>query len=394
MKSSYLDDAEDHLTTLGAENGTKVANGGEILILVRGMTLHNDVPICMLSKPMAFNQDVKSLSPKNIDSRFLFHALKAAKPELLRRVDAAGHGTGRLGAEQIKSLPIPRFGHQQELDIAATLGALDDKIEVNRKTAATLEEMARALYRSWFVDFDPVHAKAAGRAPAHMNAATAALFPDSFGEDGLPEGWEIVSADQELNISIGKTPPRKQPQHFTSSNEGVPWLSIKDMGACGVFTGPTSEGLTDEAVKGFRVAIAPAGTVLLSFKLTVGRVCIASQDICTNEAIAHMKPQADSAFGSAFLFCALKGYDYDSLASTSSIATAVNSKTIKAMPLVRPTEALTRAFEAEAAPWMDKVALLAKENQTIANLRDTLLPRLMSGEMRVGEAKEQVEAVA
>ncbi len=84
-------------------------------------------------------------------------------------------------------ISLPPIKEQRE--IAEVLGALDDKIEVNRKTAAVLEEMARALFRSWFVDFDPVHAKAQGRSPAHMDPATAALFPDRFGEDGLPEGW-------------------------------------------------------------------------------------------------------------------------------------------------------------------------------------------------------------
>ena len=89
------------------------------------------------------------------------------------------------------------------------MGALDDKIELNRKAAATLEGMARALYRSWFVDFEPVHAKAEGRAPAHMDTATAALFPSRFGEDGLPEGWEVAPTIGEIasNPRVGGSNP-------------------------------------------------------------------------------------------------------------------------------------------------------------------------------------------
>lgn len=101
-------------------------------------------------------------------------------------------------------LPVPPMQAQKE--ISALLDALDDKIEVNRRMAGTLEEMARALYRSWFVDFDPVHAKAEGRAPAHMDAATAALFPDRFGDNGLPEGWRKCSYGDMLEIVSGGTP--------------------------------------------------------------------------------------------------------------------------------------------------------------------------------------------
>jgi len=159
MKSFRLHDAEDHISPLAVGNGGKVVPAGTVLLLVRGMTLHNDVPICMVTREMAFNQDIKALCPaKNVDGAFLAYWLLAHKPDLLASVDHAGHGTGRLVTDTLKgkAVQLPPLAEQKA--IAAVLGALDDKIELNRRMNATLEAMARALFQSWFVDFDPVRA--------------------------------------------------------------------------------------------------------------------------------------------------------------------------------------------------------------------------------------------
>lgn len=329
-----------------------------------------------------------------LDPDFLYYWMQTAL--FMDQVWAVAGGSdtfpyASLSEQRKLNIHFPDISVQQRIGLVLRL--LDDKIELNRRMSATLEEMARALYRSWFVDFDPVHARALGQSPAHMDATTAALFPDSFGPDGLPKGWELKPAEAVLDIKIGKTPPRKESEHFTSYEHGVPWVSIRDMGGCGAFTGFTAEGLTEEAVSRFRVSVAQPGTVLLSFKLTVGRVCIARESLVTNEAIAHLNSRERGSFGPYFLFSMLSHYDYESLASTSSIATAVNSKTIKAMPILIPTHLPMRAFEDAAAPLMEKVKYCAAENETIAALRDTLLPRLMSGELRVREAEKQVEEV-
>jgi type I restriction enzyme S subunit len=157
MKSFRLHDAEDHISPLAVGNGAKLVPAGTILLLVRGMTLHNDVPICMVTREMAFNLDIKALRPaKNVDGAFLAYWLLANKPELLASVDHAGHGTGRLVTDTLKEKPVQLPPLAEQKAIAAVLGALDDKIELNRRMNATLEAMARALFQSWFVDFDPV----------------------------------------------------------------------------------------------------------------------------------------------------------------------------------------------------------------------------------------------
>jgi len=188
-------------------------------------------------------------------------------------------------------------------------------------------------------------------------------------------------ADEYFSISIGKTPPRKEPQWFTEEHGNVTWVSISDMGDCGTFISDSSEYLTAEAVQKFNVQIVPDHTVLLSFKLTVGRVAITVGEMTTNEAIAHFKtPHKDIT---EYLYCYLKAFNYQSLGSTSSIATAVNSKIIKAMPFIVPTEDEIAEFHAVAAPIFEKIKANQAENIALVSLRESLLSRLMNGELDV-----------
>jgi type I restriction enzyme S subunit len=223
--------------------------------------------------------------------------------------------------------------------------------------------MAQATFKSWFVDFEP------------------------FGGE-MPATWTTGKAEDFFDISIGKTPPRKEPQWFTTNPQDVIWVSISDMGRCGVFISDSSEYLTAESVAKFNVKVVPSGTVLLSFKLTVGRVAITNGDMTTNEAIAHFKRSEDTA--TEYLYCYLKAFDYQSLGNTSSIATAVNSKTIRAMPFVMPDGKTLQDFHAATAPLFEQIKVHLEESARLAALRDTLLPRLMSGGLSVadlGDAK-------
>jgi type I restriction enzyme S subunit len=155
------------------------------------------------------------------------------------------------------------------------------------------------------------------------------------------------------------------------------------MGSCGMFISNSSEYLTAESVEKFNVKVVPSGTVLLSFKLTVGRVAITDGEMTTNEAIAHFK-QADD-LTTEYLYCYLKAFDYQSLGNTSSIATAVNSKTIKGMPFIMPDVDALKKFHATTSPLFEQIKGKLKESARLATLRDTLLPRLMSGELSVAD---------
>ncbi|EAA2595278.1 hypothetical protein DNM18_18080 [Salmonella enterica subsp. enterica] len=204
----------------------------------------------------------------------------------------------------------------------------------------------------------------------------------------MPTNWVTSKAEDFFNISIGKTPPRKQPQWFTTSPKDIVWVSISDMGRCGIFISSSSEHLTTESVTRFNVKVVPSGTVLLSFKLTVGRVAITDGKMATNEAIAHFK-QANKQM-TEYLYYYLKNFDYQSLGNTSSIAMAVNSKTIKKMPFVMPDSNTVENFHSITGLMFERIRCNLQESNRLANLRDSLLPRLMSGELSVanlGDAK-------
>jgi type I restriction enzyme, S subunit len=210
MKRLFLDDSEDHLTESGVANAGKVVPSNTVLLLTRGMTLLNDVPICIARRPMTFNQDIKALRPKGgVSGDFLPYLLLGNKQRLLGLVDLAGHGTGRLNTDELKSFDvrIPPLRDQQA--VTHILGTLDNKIELNRRMNETLEAMASALFKSWFVNFDLVRAKAEGSDPGLPKSA-ADLFPDSFEDSELgdiPKGWSVDSVgDHLVNFDSRRVP--------------------------------------------------------------------------------------------------------------------------------------------------------------------------------------------
>lgn len=193
----------------------------------------------------------------------------------------------------------------------------------------------------------------------------------------------ICRADEYFDISIGKTPPRKETQWFSTNPQDVTWVSISDMGTCGLYISSSSEQLTKNAVERHNVKVVPDNTVLLSFKLTVGRIAITNGEMTTNEAIAHFKTNKKEI--NEYLYCYLKCFNYQTMGSTSSIATAVNSKIIKGMPFVVPTNDELEEFHGFAAPMFAKIKANQIETDNLTALRDILLPKLMSGELDVSD---------
>jgi len=195
------------------------------------------------------------------------------------------------------------------------------------------------------------------------------------------------------DVGIGKTPPRKEPHWFSEGSGDMRWLSIKDMGDEGTIASRSSEFLSSEAVTRFNVRVVPSRTVLMSFKLTVGRLSITDGPMCTNEAIAHFKAREGSP-QFTYLYCYLKAFDFRTLGSTSSIAEATNSKAVKALPVLFPSSRLVDAFHRASAEMFEKMFVQKSHCRRLEELRDTLLPRLISGKLRLPEALEAAEAVA
>ena len=322
---------------------------------------------------------------RRVDKLFVFYLLQHERGNLLRQ----GNGSvfTNLKTDILKShrVKIPLLDEQRA--IASVLGALDDKIEQNRRTAQALEKLARAIFRAWFVDFEPVKAKVAGATsfPSMPQPVFDAL-PMGFVDSAIgpvPDGWAVKVATKVATVGIGKTPPRKEPQWFSQDRADVRWASIKDMGQAGVFIEQTSEYLTEDAVERCHVRRIPDRSVLFSFKLTVGRVAITDGEMTSNEAIAHFTPNDTDTVGAEYLYCYLSNFDHASLGSTSSIATATNSKAVKAMPVLASTDLFARAFTTTVRPIFELLRQFGQESRKLAEMRDYLLPRLLSGTVRV-----------
>lgn len=236
--------------------------------------------------------------------------------------------------------------------IASVLSSLDAKIDLLHRQNKTLEAMAETLYRQWFVE-------------------------------KAEEGWKEKRLDQFCAVGIGRTPPRKEQHWFSTDSNDVKWISIKDMAADGPFIFSTAEYLTEEAVERFRVPMIPKDTVVLSFKMTLGRVKITTDAMLSNEAIAHFRINPDSHVTKEFLYLGLKTYQYETLGSTSTIVDSINSGMIKEMVLQIPPEPLMVRFMAQCGPWFEKIKSNQVQIHTLTTLRDTLLPKLMSGEVKV-----------
>lgn len=353
----FLDDVI--IATVGSHPSMVDSAAGRTCVvtsLVEGFYLNQNA-VCLRTKDQNF-----------LDQRYLGYLCKSR--DFQHYIQNKGRGAAnqmRIAIGSIKEyyFELPPLTIQKK--IADILSAYDDLIENNQKQIKLLEEATQRLYKEWFVDL---------RFPGYETTPII---------DGIPQGWKRLSAESFFNITIGKTPPRTESQCFTDMYKGIPWISISDMGESSTFIFETSEGLTNEAVEKYNVKIIPAGTILLSFKLTVGRVAIATANMCTNEAIAHFKLSNEQH--REYVYCYLKNYHYDSLGSTSSISKAVNSKIIKAMPFVLPENDLIEKFSKITAPLFNQIFIKLKAILELKQARDRLLIKLMSGEIDVSQKR-------
>lgn len=362
----------DGLAYINDEQASKL-NGviiekNDVLLNITGDSVARACMVPDSVLPARVNQHVSIIrgNKTKVLNDFIFYYIQYKKPYLLS-LSQGGATRNALTKGMIEELVIPLPSLSKQKEIISILKSLDDKIEVNRRINENLEQQAQALFKSWFVDFEPFK--------------NGEFVESELGM--IPKGWRVQEAQDVFDINIGKTPPRKEQEWFTKDCEDNVWVSIADMGSCGMFISDSSEYLTDEAIKRFNIQMVEKDSVLLSFKLTVGRVAIANRRLTTNEAIARFTlPQK---YYREFLYLYLKQYKYANLGSTSSIATAVNSKTIKGMKLLIPPTNILSDFSEKIAPLFDKVEALLGESHRLAELRDTLLPKLMSGEININE---------
>ena len=320
--------------------------------------IKNGEKVCLGQRTVLIRPDKNKVYPD-----FLAYFILAPEQQYELLGTANGATVAHVNIPVIKALPVELPEMEQQIKAAGVLKAYDDLIENNQRQIKLLEEAAQRLYKEWFVDM---------RFPGCENVHAV---------DGVPERWRTGRADSFYDITIGKTPPRAEKQWFVNGTEGVAWASISDMGDAGTFIFQTSEGLTVDAVEKHNMKVVPVGTILLSFKLTLGRVSIVTKPMCTNEAIAHFRIERPE--DREYTYSYLKNFEYDTLGNTSSISKAVNSKIIKAMPFIMPDERTKKEYSKRVAPILDDICIKQKQVISLTEARDRLLPKLMSGEIKL-----------
>lgn len=342
--------------------------------------------VCMIPDGLkcCLGQRQVLLRPKpSINSEYLFWTLQS---RYVQQQIAWNEGTGstvsNVRIPVLKALKIPRLFNSENF-IAKILSDIANKISLNTQTNQTLEEMAQAIFKSWFVDFDPVKAKMNGQQLEGMDAETAALFPNKLVESELgmiPEGWSISSMGEHFNITMGQSP---KGETYNEIGEGIAFFQgRRDFG----FRYPNMRVFTTDPKR-----FAKTDDTLISVRAPVGDKNMAAVDCCIGRGIAAIKHKSGSrSFTYAFMSHIEKKLQ-DS-GSSGTVFSSINQKELKSVPFISPPKVLIRAFHNLIDPIDQKIETLSKEINNLTNLRDTLLPKLLSGEIELNKAKELAEA--
>lgn len=304
-----------------------------------------------------------------------------------------------LTGKALNELKVPLPPIEDQRAIAHILGTLDDKIELNRRTNETLEQMGHALFKAWFVDFEPVRAKMEGRwlrgqtlpgLPAHLYD----LFPDRLVESELgeiPEGWCHSTIGEEVTVCGGSTPSTKEAEFWEGGHHC--WATPKDLSALKFpVLLDTDRKITDAGLAKISSGLLPVGTVLLSSRAPIGYLAIAEVPTAINQGFIAMK--CDGVLPNVFVLLWCRE-SMDAIVGNANGSTfqEISKSNFRPIPVVVPSEPVLASFRKLADSFYQQLVDNERESHSLAQLRDTLLPKLISGEIRVPVA-ERIAGVA
>lgn len=334
--------------------------------------------------------------PNKIDSKFLSYFFGLATFKQHIRAIAVGATMPSLNTTLLSEIAVPHPPDiQEQRAIAHILGTLDDKIELNRRMSETLEAMARALFKAWFVDFEPVRAKMEGRwqrgqslpgLPAHLFD----LFPERLVDSELgeiPEGWGVARVKDIGKVVCGKTPPTQIAEYY---GQDIPFITIPDMRG-NVFAANIGRRLSLKGSESQIDKLLPPGSICVSCIATPGLVTITSEPSQTNQQINSVIPSEGGV--TYFWYWTLRNLGETIKAGGSGGSVLVNLSTgrFSQLQINESTRELRKVYSAEVAAIFARLLENERESRTLAQLRDTLLPKLISGEIRVQDAEKFIE---
>ena len=332
---------------------------------------------------------------RGLDKLFAYYLLLHERAALVEK--GSGSVFTNLKTEILKKhkVRVPPLPEQRA--IAHILGTLDDKIELNRRMSETLEAMARALFKAWFVDFEPVRAKMQGRwrrgqslpgLPAHLYD----LFPDRLVDSALgpiPEGWKVKPIGDLAEVLGGSTPRTDQAEYWEGGTHH--WVTPKDLSALSLpVLLDTERKITDAGLAQISSGLLPKGTVLLSSRAPIGYLAIAEVPVAVNQGFIAMKPRP--GISNLFLLrWASAAHEEIVSHANGSTFLEISKSSFRPIRVVSPSAPIMDAFDRVSRPMYRKVVENERESRTLAALRDALLPKLISGEIRVKEAERFLE---
>lgn len=324
---------------------------------------------------------------KNVDQTFLYYWM--ASQEFVDGATRGSEGTRmpRAKWDYVSRFRTPITDKKEQQAIGEVLSALDHKIALNRQMCETLEKTAAALFRSWFVDFDPVKAKMEGRMPEGMSADLLSLFPDRFEDSemgAIPSGWKISEIGKLVDAVGGSTPSTKNPAFWDGKNF---WATPKDLSALThrVLLN-TERKITDMGLNEISSGLLPEGTVLLSSRAPIGYVAVAEVPVAINQGFIALKPS--KKLGTQFaLHWTIENLEKIKSHANGSTFQEISKSAFRPLKVCCPPQKLLESFEQIASSLHSRCVELVKQNNTLTKTRDTLLPKLISGELRVEDVE-------
>lgn len=310
--------------------------------------------------------------------RYRYYVLKSLGLEHMN-TDSAVPGLNR-DAAHARRICVPTSENEQHA-IAHILGTLDDKIELNRRMNETLEAMARVLFKSWFVDFDPVRAKAEGR-DTGLPKDIADLFPDSFEDSELgeiPRGWEVHPFTALVEVIGGGTPKTSISEYWGGD---IPWFSVVDAPVeSDVFVLMTAKSITEKGLDSSSTVVLPEGTTIISARGTVGKVALVGVPMAMNQSCYGLRGKE---IGVGFVYFLTRNLVSSFIQrGHGSVFNTITRDTLNSVSFVASPKPVLDEYEKTIAPLLQRIKSNGHESNTLAATRDALLPKLISGEIRV-----------
>ena len=382
LNDGIITEVEEFITPEALKNSSaKMLPKNTVLLAMYGATVGK---LGVLGYDSSCNQACAAMVPKDgvVDFRFLYYLLLNHRELIISQ--ATGGAQQNLSGELIKGFTFDFPTYKEQQAISEVLWKIDEKIAANNALSKTLEDIAQTIFKSWFIDFDPVKAKIAGEKPAGLDAATAALFPDSMEESELgfiPKGWEVKGIGDLGRVVTGKTPSTKVPEYW---GDQIPFVTIPDMHDQILVTS-TVRSLSQKGADSQRNQYVSAGATMVTCIATPGLVGYATRLCQTNQQINSVVP--GNEYSSVWLFWHLRGL-IPTLIRNSGIGTVfanLNKSDFSKIKSVTPTREVRDAFSGIVQPIVEFLETLNYESQCLRDIRDGILPRLISGELQIPE---------